>query len=170
MAPSDDSSPLTQALQGLVSPETLEFLHKTALHPHSPVQVFKRHSAIYLQKAFSISYVFAAPYINAALGLLTDQPEIVSLAVFLVLLASAWIVLGWIRRLMAFATRLVFGALFWGFVGLMIMFVVQNGVWETARQAVVVGGKMAGFAAVVKDVWVGELRRYEQEGRGHSRR
>ncbi|CRK27883.1 hypothetical protein BN1708_018311, partial [Verticillium longisporum] len=35
MAPPEDDSPLT-LLEGLLSPETLDFLHTTAFHPHSP--------------------------------------------------------------------------------------------------------------------------------------
>lgn len=170
MASSQDESPLTAALQGLVSPETLEFLHKTALHPHSPVQIFKRHSAIYLQKVLNVTYVFAAPYVDSLLAALSGAPELVALATFVTMLLSAWVVLGWIRRLMAFATRLVFGLLFWGAVGVVIVGVMQNGVAESVRQAVVLGGKVLGFLSVVKSFWIGELRRYEEEARVQGRR
>jgi len=166
MAPSASDSPLTDAIYSLVSPEAQDFLQKTILHQYSPVQVFVRQATSFFHKSISASYVFAAPYIDS---LLKEQPEAVSLAAFVVLLATIWIVLSWVRRLMAFVTRLLFGALFWGFVGLVIMFVWNNGIWETTRQAMVVSGKLAGFATIVKDVWVGELRKYEEEARAHAR-
>ncbi|PNH43775.1 hypothetical protein VD0004_g3774 [Verticillium dahliae] len=158
------------ASSGLLSPETLDFLHTTAFHPHSPVQIFKRHTAIKLQQALNIAYVFLAPLIDQALALLTASPGLASLAAFVALLAAAWIVLGWIRRLMLFATRMVFRLVFWAAVVAVGSAVVRNGVFETVKDAVVVGGKIMGFLAVAKDVWVGELRRYEEEARVQGRR
>ncbi|KAM0287758.1 hypothetical protein ACHAQH_000290 [Verticillium albo-atrum] len=169
MAPPEDDSPLT-AFEGLLSPETLDFLHSAALHPHSPVQIFKRHTAIKLQQALNIAYVFLAPLIDRALALLTASPGVVSLIAFISLLAAAWIVLGWIRRIMMFATRMVFRMVFWAAVVAVGSAVWRNGVFETFRDAVVVGGKIWGFLAVAKDVWVGELRRYEEEARVQGRR
>ncbi|KAM0330035.1 hypothetical protein ACHAQA_004206 [Verticillium albo-atrum] len=160
----------SSALQGLLSPETLDFLHSAALHPHSPVQIFKRHTAIKLQQALNIAYVFLAPFIDQALALLTASPGLVSLAAFIALLAAAWIVLGWIRRIMLFATRMVFRAVFWGAIVALASVVVRNGVFETIKEGVVLGGKVVGFLAVAKDVWVGEMRRYEEEARVQGRR
>lgn len=168
-APHDEPS-LTTALEGLFSPETLEFIHKTTLHPHSPVQIFKRHSAVYLQKVLTIAYVFFAPAIDAMLAVLSRSPELASLAAFALSLAAAWVVLGWIRRLAAFATRLVLRAVFWSLVVALASVVVRNGFYETFKEAVVVAGKVVGFLAVAKDVWLRELRRYEEEARVQGRR
>ncbi|KAH6682119.1 hypothetical protein F5X68DRAFT_277275 [Plectosphaerella plurivora] len=165
MAPVDDASPLAQALQGLVSPDILDFLHKTALHPRSPVQLFVRQGSSLFQKGTSAAYAFAEPYVDSAFDALMDSPEIVSLAVFVMLFAAVWIVLGWMRRLVSFVTRLFFGALFWGLVGVIVMFVMKHGVLESATEAARFAGKIWGLMMLVKDVWVGELRRYEDEAR-----
>lgn len=165
MAPVEDASPLTQALQGLVSPDIFDFLHKAALHPRSPVQVLTRQGTALFQKGAGAAYTFAEPYVDSAFSTLMDSPEIVSLAVFIMLFAAIWIVLGWIRRLLAFATRLLFGALFWGFVGVIITFVMKHGVLESATEAARYAGKIWGLMMLVKDVWVSELRRYEDEAR-----
>ncbi|ROT35589.1 hypothetical protein SODALDRAFT_328957 [Sodiomyces alkalinus F11] len=165
-----DEPSLTTLLEGLFSPETLDFIHKTTLHPHSPVQIFKRHSAVYLQKILTVAYVFFAPIIDAMFAVLSRSPELASLAVFAFSLAAAWVVLGWIRRLAAFATRLVLRAVFWSFVIALASVVVRNGFYETFKDVVVFGGKVVGFLAVAKDVWLREFRRYEEEAKVQGRR
>ncbi|KAL2759127.1 hypothetical protein ACRALDRAFT_2026502 [Sodiomyces alcalophilus JCM 7366] len=165
-----DEPSLTEVLEGLFSPETLDFIHKTTLHPHSPVQIFKRHSAIFLQKVLTIAYVFFAPAIDAMFAVLSRSPELASLAAFACTLAAAWVVLGWIRRLAAFATRIVLRAVFWSAVIALASVVVRNGFYDTFQDAVVFGGKVVAFLAVAKDVWLRELRRYEEEARVQGRR
>lgn len=48
----------------------------------------------------------------------------------------------------------------------------QRGFEESARDVVLVGGKVAGYAAVVKDIWLTEYKKYEGQqnmGRKGSR-
>lgn len=151
-------------------PEAVDFIHKNALHPSSPVQVARQHVVLTARRAFDALYPHVAPAIDATLAFLQDSPELVSFGILLALLAATVVVLNWIRRVVAFWTTLVLKVAFWGAVVAMLAAVVQRGVWETARDAVVVGGKVVGFAAAVKDVWVSEYRRYEEETLVQGRR
>ncbi|KXH63254.1 hypothetical protein CNYM01_05705 [Colletotrichum nymphaeae SA-01] len=150
-------------LRSLLPPDAADFIHKNALHPSSPVQQLKGHALAAASHAFDELYPYLAPAVDATLDFLHSSPELVSFAVLLALLAATVIVLNWIRRVVAFWTALVLRLAFWGGVVVVVAAVWQRGVFETARDAVVVGGKVVGFAAAAKDVWVSEYRRYEEE-------
>ena len=38
----------------------------------------------------------------------------------------------------------------------------QRGLYETTRDLVVIGGKIGGYLAVLKDVWMAEYERYSE--------
>ncbi|TDZ65911.1 hypothetical protein CTRI78_v003479 [Colletotrichum trifolii] len=157
-------------LHSILPPEAADFIHKNALHPTSPLQTLRAHLSAAVARAYDALYPHLAPAVDATLAYLHNSPELVSFGVLLALLAATVIVLNWIRRVVAFWTALVLRAAFWGAVVVLVAAVWQRGVWETARDGVVLGGKVVGFAAAVKDVWVSEYRRYEEETRGQGRR
>lgn len=157
-------------LRSLLPPEAVDFIHKNALHPSSPLQVARQHAVLAACRAFDTLYPYVAPAVDATLAYLQDSPELVSFGILLMLLAATVVVLNWIRRIVAFWTALVLRVAFWGAVVAVLAAVVQRGVWETARDAVVVGGKVVGFAAAVKDVWISEYKRYEEETQSQGRK
>ncbi|OLN81118.1 hypothetical protein CCHL11_09703 [Colletotrichum chlorophyti] len=157
-------------LRSVLPPDAADFIHKNAFHPSSPLQTLKRHALAAASRAADELYPYLAPAVDATLAFLHDSPELVSFAALLALLAATVVVLNWIRRLVAFWTAVVLRLAFWGFVVVVVAAVVQRGVWESARDAVVIGGKVAGFAAAAKDVWVSEYKRYEEEARVQGRR
>lgn len=150
-------------LRSLLPPEAVDFIHKNALHPSSPPQVLRQHVVLGATRLFDALYPYVAPAVDATLAYLHESPELVSFGILLALLAATVVVLNWVRRVVAFWTALVLRVAFWAAVVAVLAAVVQRGVFETARDAVVVGGKVVGFAAAVKDVWISEYKRYEEE-------
>ncbi|KAK1965560.1 hypothetical protein LY78DRAFT_658151 [Colletotrichum sublineola] len=150
-------------LRSLLPPDAADFIHQNALHPSSPLQQLRAQAQSAASRALGQLYPNLVPALDATLEFVHSSPELVSFAVLLALLAATVVVLNWIRRVVAFWTALVLRLAFWGCVVVVVAAVWQRGVWETAQDAVVIGGKVVGFAAAVKDVWVSEYNRYEQE-------
>ncbi|KAL0936475.1 uncharacterized protein CTRU02_208691 [Colletotrichum truncatum] len=165
-----DPSVTNFLLRSLLPPEAVDFINKNALHPSSPVQILRQHFVAAASRAFDTVYPYLAPAVDATLAFLQDSPELVSFGILLALLAATVVVLNWIRRVVAFWTALVLRIAFWGAVVAVLAAVVQRGVWETAKDAVVVGGKVVGFATALKDVWISEYKRYEEETQFQGRR
>ncbi|OAA67539.1 hypothetical protein ISF_03715 [Cordyceps fumosorosea ARSEF 2679] len=58
-------------------------------------------------------------------------------------------------------------AVAWAAVAALAAWAWHRGPAESARDLVAAGGRLAGYAAVVRDIWLREYRRYEeQENRG----
>ncbi|KAJ0168885.1 hypothetical protein CTA2_8672 [Colletotrichum tanaceti] len=150
-------------LRSLLPADAADFIHKNALHPSSPLQKLYAQGLLAASRTVDELYPYVAPAVDATLEFLHSSPELVSFAVLLALLAATIVVLNWIRRIVAFWMALVLRLAFWGCVFAAVAVVWRRGVWETARDAVVVGGKVAGFATAVKDVWISEYKRYEEE-------
>ncbi|GJC99617.1 hypothetical protein ColKHC_08443 [Colletotrichum higginsianum] len=146
-------------LRSLLPVDAADFIHKNALHPSSPLQKLRAQALSAASRAIDELYPYLAPAVDATLEFLHSSPELVSFAVLLALLAATVVVLNWIRRVVAFWMALVLRLAFWAASS----WLSRSGVWETARDAVVVGGKVVGFAAAVKDVWISEYKRYEEE-------
>lgn len=71
---------------------------------------------------------------------------------------------------MLWVTALLMRVVFWTCVVSAVAFVYQRGMEQTARDAVVVGAKIAGYGAAVRDVWWREYRRYEAQQQNAVRR
>ncbi len=97
---------------------------------------------------------------------LYNSPDVVVLVFILVSLAFVLQMLIWFKRILAWWTKLTFRLLFWACVAGLMAMVWQRGLEASLRDAVVIGGKVAGYAVVLKDIWVREYRRYEAQAQG----
>lgn len=106
-------------------------------------------------------YAVLAPAIDRIAAALASSPDAV-LLIFAVFAAVAVIqIMAFIHRLIAFWTRMVMRLLFWGLVVGLGAVMYQRGLQTTLNDAMVIGSKLLGFAAGVKEVFMSEYRRYE---------
>lgn len=158
---------LLDLLKDTLPPSSVEFLHTYALHPHSPLQIFKRNLFVLLNRAFNIVYPFLLPVFSRITMFLHTSPDIVFFLTVLTLLYTVWTVLGVVRRLMLFWVRILTMVLGWGMLVLVGAVMWQRGMEQSIRDIVTVVSKIVGYAEVVREVWVREYERYqEQERRG----
>lgn len=71
---------------------------------------------------------------------------------------------------MLWFTALLMRIVFWSCVVAGLAVVYQRGMEQTARDVVVIGAKIAGYGAAIRDVWWKEYRRYEAQQQNAVRR
>ncbi|KOS19371.1 hypothetical protein ESCO_000959 [Escovopsis weberi] len=156
-----DEALITQLLSSFLPPDLVALVEKNMLRPNSPGQVLYRHSALVLRRGCDAAVPLLRPVLDRALLVLAAHQSYVDAAVPLLLLVAVVMVMNWMRRLAVWCARLVLRATLWACVVALGAWVYRRGVLESARDAAVVGGKVAGYVAVLRDVWVDEYRRYE---------
>ncbi|KFA75973.1 hypothetical protein S40288_05646 [Stachybotrys chartarum IBT 40288] len=171
-----DSSMILPALQSLLPPEIVDAIETHVLHPRAPVQVLLGHVSQELQRALALLLPLVQPLVDRALALMAESQGLVGLVVSVLVVTVVFAVLSWVHRIVMFWTRVAMRLVFWTLLVAVGAWIWQRGVFESARDAVVVGGKIVGYMAVIKDVWVREYNRYEAQqtmagrrGRGGSR-
>ncbi|KXX73389.1 hypothetical protein MMYC01_209378 [Madurella mycetomatis] len=149
-------------LKDLLPPETLTHLYdlKTRLlEPSSPIHR--------LSAALSSLAAAMAPILGTALdrllALLSASPNVVAVALLLVVAVVVLQILSIIRRIMLFWTRLAMRLLFWSVVAVVASMVWQRGVAESVQDTVYWAGRAIGLLGGMVEVW---LREYENAQRG----
>jgi hypothetical protein len=112
-----------------------------------------------------MAYPFLEPLLDRVARALNNSPDFVVLIFVLIVAAIVLQLLVWVRRVIMWWTNLAFRLVFWLCLGLFISMVWQRGFEASLRDAVVIGGKIMGYAAVVKDIWLREYRKYEAQTR-----
>lgn len=84
------------------------------------------------------------------------------LAFFLGVVVFVFQVLAYLRRLMMWWTRMAMRLVFWSLVVGLGAVVWRRGLETSVQDAVYWGGKVAGFAEGIKNVFWAEYRRYEE--------
>ncbi|KAK1240788.1 hypothetical protein MKX07_006221 [Trichoderma sp. CBMAI-0711] len=153
------SEPLTTTnlLTSLLPPSITTLIDTHILSPSSPLQSLKRQ--LLLQASRIQPHL--QPLADRALEQLSAHQAALDVLLPLATVVATVVVLNWIRRLVLWWTRLVFRAFFWALVAVFVAWVWKRGVLDSARDAAVLGAKVAGYVAVLKDVWVDEYNRYE---------
>ncbi|KAJ6446114.1 nuclear pore assembly and biogenesis domain-containing protein [Purpureocillium lavendulum] len=171
-----DASLTSRLLTELLPADVAASVRRHMLHPSSPLQTVARAATARAQGLAAALAPHVAPLADWAAGVVADNQGLAGLAVLLAVVAAVVVVMNWLRRLVMWWTRVVFRLTLWALVAVLVAWVWQRGVMESVRDAVVVGGKVAGYLAVVRDVWVAEYNRYEGQqnmgyrtgGRGRS--
>lgn len=151
------------AMQALLPPDYWQFLARHALNPDAPIQVLRRKAVSQASHMATEMYPLVEPLINRAIAALYSSPDVVILAFVLVVLFIAIKLLNLARRIMLFWTRLVIRAAMWAVVIALVAFVWQRGIERSARDSAVLAGKVAGYAVVIKDIWLREYRDWEAQ-------
>lgn len=107
-----------------------------------------------------------------AWGLVLRSPDIVGLALLLVIVLSALQVLLVARRVVGWIVGAVVRVAFWSAVVLVLSVLYQRGLEATVRDALAIGEKVWGYAVVTAEIWRREYARYSAEAAaaGSSRR
>ncbi|KAM5355757.1 hypothetical protein ACJ41O_002403 [Fusarium nematophilum] len=160
----------TNLLSALLPPELVDSIHKHILHPRAPIQILARNVLAQVRHVLDTAAPLIEPLADRLLAAMADNQGLVGVVASLVVLATVLIVLNWIRRLLMWWTRLAMRIAMWAIVIALAAWIWERGVFESARDMAVVGGKVAGYLAVIKDVWLEEYNRYEaQQGMAGSR-
>lgn len=95
---------------------------------------------------------------------LYSSPDIVVLGFFCVILVVVFQVLSWLRRALVFWTRIAFRMTFYAGLVALAASVWQRGLEASWADAVAIGGMLLKYGGWVKDIWINEYRKYEEQG------
>ena len=157
---------------GFLPENTISFLQEHILSPQTPVQIIYQ-QFLSLTRSSLAAFVAAVapivtPIIDRLVATLSSSPDFVLVGALLVLIVLTIQIALFVQRTMLYVTRLFFRMLGWALVVAALAAVWQRGPEATARDAVVVASKLAGYASVVKDIWWSEYQKYDAQTRGQT--
>ncbi|KAJ4144936.1 hypothetical protein LMH87_003803 [Akanthomyces muscarius] len=158
----DMTSALSHLVTSLLPPDKAAFVHHHVLRADAPLQVYFAAARASVTHSAGVVYPHVQPLVERLLAW-THASELGGVLVPLAILAVAVIVMNWIRRMLLWWTRLAVKAVLYATLAALGAWVWQRGLQASIRDVVVVGGKVAGYAAVVKEIWWREYRRYEDQ-------
>ncbi|KAI1386217.1 uncharacterized protein F4822DRAFT_409313 [Hypoxylon trugodes] len=158
-------SVILDALQGILPEQTIELLRAHIQDPQSLLPALYQQTASFASKITAFLSPLLAPLFARLLQALHDSPDLVILGVVLAAIVLALQIVSWIHRTMMYVTRLAFRLLGWALVFALVAVVWRRGPEATVRDLVVVVSKIAGYVAVVKDIWWVEYQKFEAQTR-----
>ncbi|EKJ79802.1 hypothetical protein HYE67_008353 [Fusarium culmorum] len=166
----DSPSMATHFITSFLPPELAETVQKHILSPRSPVQVVVRNVLVQAQNVIDTVTPIVEPILDRVMILLAENQGLVGVIASLLVLATVVIILNWIRRLLMWWTRMAMRIMTWAFMFALAAWIWERGVFESARDMTVIGARILGYLAVIKDVWLQEYDRYEaQQGMAGTR-
>ncbi|KAI1379384.1 hypothetical protein F4677DRAFT_442359 [Hypoxylon crocopeplum] len=154
---------ILDALEGILPQQTMELLQDQLQNPQTLLQAAWRQASIVGNKITALLSPLFAPLLARALQALNDSPDIVVLAFVLGAFVLVLQVVAWVHRTMMYVTRLAFRMLGWALVFALAAVVWRRGPEATIRDVVVFVSKLAGYAAVVKDIWLSEYQKFDAQ-------
>jgi hypothetical protein len=113
-----------------------------------------------------------APVLGPVLDRLTralySSPDIVVLGFFCLVLVLVFQIMSWLRRALMFWTRIAFRMAFYAGLAAVAASVWQRGLEASWSDAVAIGGALFKYGGWVKDIWMNEYRKYEEQGQKGS--
>lgn len=158
-----DTSPIVRILNILLPAQVTAYIHQHALRPDAPLQIYLTQAKVQASRAADKAYPYIQPQVERLVDAMEGSPTASSVVVPLVILTVAVIVLNWIRRMVMWWTRMAFRLVFWATIVALGAWVWNRGIEASLRDTFVLGGKIVGYCAVVKDIWVAEYKRYEDQ-------
>lgn len=104
-----------------------------------------------------------SPIFDRLIQALHSSPDIVVLGFFLVILLVIMQILSWLRRAIVFWTRIAFRMAFYAAIVAVAASVWQRGLEASWSDAAFIGSKLLTYGGMVKDIWLREYQRYEQQ-------
>ncbi|KAI0888623.1 uncharacterized protein GGS22DRAFT_184201 [Annulohypoxylon maeteangense] len=156
-------SVIIDVLQGIVPEQTLELLQAHLQNPSTTLQAVWRHSSAIANKLGTVLSPLFGPILARALQALHDSPDVVVLGFVLGTIVLMLQIVVWVHRTMMYMTRLAFRMMGWALVFALVAVVWRRGPEATIRDVVVFVGKMAGYAALVKDIWLSEYKKFDAQ-------
>lgn len=157
-------------LSALLPADFVDSIRAHVLHPRAPPQVLGRAFLAHAQNLLSAAYPVVQPLLERLLAAMAENQGLVGVMASLLVLGLLLVVLNWMRRLLLWWTRLTLRVFTYCAVAVFGFWVYDRGLLVSARDVAVVGGKVVGYLAVLRDVWVDEYNRYEaQQGMAGGR-
>ena len=169
-SPRTIAHPLTTATDTLFN-SAPDFIQEHVLQPDSAPATLKRQLLATAYKAFNTMSPIVLPLLNRLTQALYGSPDIVVIGFLLVALVLVFQILSWLRRALVFWTRIAFRMSLYAGLAALAASVWQRGLAASWEDAVAVGGALFKYGGWVKDFWMNEYRKYEQQGQargGHS--
>lgn len=140
------------------------------LHPHSAFQIYGNQALILAQRGY---YETLEPLWQRALDTAVNSSEgggtLVAMLPLITFSVAAVMVVSFVMRLVSWWTRILSRIAFWAVVAVLLLAAWERGPLQSARDCVVVVGKIVGYGAAVRDIWVREYQHYEEQTRSSAR-
>ncbi|KAI0152241.1 hypothetical protein F4776DRAFT_19429 [Hypoxylon sp. NC0597] len=156
-------SVILDALRGILPEQTLELLQDYLQNPQTFLQTLWRQTVLVTNKLSTVLSPLFAPLLARALQALNDSPDIVVLGFVLAAFFLVIQLIAWVHRTMMYMTRLAFRMLGWALVFALLAFVWRRGPEATIRDIVVFVSKLAGYATLLKDIWLSEYKKFDAQ-------
>lgn len=167
-----EANPLDPQTTAILPEQTVQMLHEHVLRPDSPVTMLtSRLASLATQLVGTVIALLSPillPALDKAMASLQGSPDVVILIMAVVALAIFLQVVFFIQRAMMWATRLAFRLAGWALVFALIAAVWRRGPEAAARDAVALVARLAGYVAVVRDIWWSEYQRYDAQTRASA--
>ncbi|TQV99707.1 hypothetical protein IF1G_01922 [Cordyceps javanica] len=158
----DVTSTLSHLVTSLLPADKAALVHHHVLRADAPLQVYFAAARDSVTRGAGAAYPYVEPLVERLLAW-THASELGALLVPLAILAAAVVVMNWVRRVLLWWTRLALRAVLWATLAALAAWVWQRGLQASARDVAVLGGRVAGYAALVREIWWREYRRYEEQ-------
>ncbi|OTB00031.1 hypothetical protein M426DRAFT_324607 [Hypoxylon sp. CI-4A] len=158
-----DGSSILDALQGILPEQTLEVLQDHIQNPQTTLQAIWRQTALATSKLAAVLSPLFAPVLARLAQALHDSPDIVVLGFVLAFCVLVFQVVALVHRTMLYVTRLAFRMLGWALLFALAAVVWRRGPEAAVRDVVVLVGKLAGYGALVKDIWLSEYNKFDAQ-------
>ncbi|KAI0841014.1 hypothetical protein F5Y06DRAFT_235298 [Hypoxylon sp. FL0890] len=156
-------SAILDALQGILPEQTLDLLQDHLQNPQTFLQALWRQTVLVTNKLSTVLSPLFAPLLARALQALHDSPDIVVLGFVLAAFVLVIQLIVWVHRTMMYVTRLAFRMLGWALVFALLAVVWRRGPEATIRDIVVFISKLAGYATLIKDIWLSEYKKFDAQ-------
>ncbi|KAI6088024.1 hypothetical protein F4821DRAFT_98978 [Hypoxylon rubiginosum] len=154
---------ILDALKGILPEQTMSLLQDHLSNPQSVLQAVWQHTATLINKLFSLVYPLVEPLLARLMQALHDSPDVVVLGFALAFFVLVLQIVAWVHRTMMYFTRLAFRLVGWALVFAVLAVVWRRGPEAAVRDVAVFVGKIAGYAAVVKDIWWSEYQKFDAQ-------
>lgn len=155
-------------MTGILPEQTVQLLHEHVLSPNTPLQHVYQEATSLAKRAWWSLYPLIEPLVDRTLLAVQNSPDAVVLLFVLTIIVVAVQIMFAIQRTMMWMTRLALRLVGWAVFVALLAVVWRRGPEATIRDLVVVVSKIAGYATVVKDIWVSEYERYDAQTKGAS--
>ncbi|KAI8961706.1 hypothetical protein F5Y11DRAFT_221038 [Daldinia sp. FL1419] len=156
-------SALFDALQGILPEQTLTIIQAHMQDPHTALRAIWHQTTSLTAKATETLSPVLAPLLQRGVQALHDSPDLVVLGFVLAAFVLVIQLISFVHRTMMYFTRLAFRLVGWALFFALLAALWRRGPEAAIRDVVVFVGKLTGYAALVKDIWLSEYQKFDAQ-------
>lgn len=157
-------------ITGILPEQTLQFLSNHILARETPFQNILRSLHTVARNLIALLYPILQPILLRVGTILSDSPDVVFVFSLVAIFFAALQTLLWVHRVMMFWTRLVGRLILWACIAAVLAMLWQRGPEAVVKDTVVLVSKVAGYASLVKDIWLTEYQKYDAQTKNNGRK